>query len=56
MRVLKFRVIVSFFKKGNLEKIEKIVTTSSSTMAWKAGLALVPVNSINQAQIKIDPM
>lgn len=51
-----FNVKVSYFQKGELKQIEKRVTASHVSMAWRAGLSLVPIHSGNQVQIKVDPV
>ena len=55
MQKLSFKVTVSYFERGALKTIEKEITASSSMLAWKAGVNLLPVDSLTQSQSKVQP-
>jgi hypothetical protein len=56
MSNFKFSVKVSYFIKGELKTIEKRISASSVSLAWRAGLSLIPISSTNQIQIKVVPV
>lgn len=56
MQTLKFKLEVSYFVKGTIKKTQKDITASSSTLAWRMGLGMIPVESVNQVQIKVSPL
>ena len=54
MQAQEFKIIVSYFVRGELVKLERRISASSVSLAWRAGISMVPVTSLNQVQIKVD--
>jgi hypothetical protein len=56
MQNLKFKTTVTYFQKGQIQEIVKEVSTSSSALAWKASLDMLPVSMLTQSKIKVQPV
>jgi hypothetical protein len=56
MTTSKFRVTVSYFERGELKKTLRDIVAPSAGMAWRAGVQLIPTDSFNQVQIKVQPV
>lgn len=54
MKAHEFKIIISYFVKGELVKLERRVSASSVGMAWRAGISMIPTSSLNQIKIKVD--
>lgn len=56
MNTQKFKIEISYHHKGELIRTVKEVSASSSVMAWRFGLTLIPVAGLSQVQVKVNPI
>ncbi|MBD3821816.1 MAG: hypothetical protein IE914_06120 [Thiotrichales bacterium] len=56
MMTYRFKLEVSFFDKGEIQKKQKDVTCSSVSIAWREALKMLPMGAANQAQIRVLPL